>query len=687
MRLIEGYVSNKSNDMLYTDMQIFHLLRIYSIYGHRHKKDAFMSTSLVQSLEQHFGFNQFRAGQQQTIEQLLNGQSSLAIFPTGSGKSLCYQLTALHLPHLTLVVSPLLALMKDQISFLNSKGIYAASLDSSQDQMQSSTVMNDVRSGKIKVLMVSVERFKNERFREFISQVALSMLVVDEAHCISEWGHNFRPDYLKLPRYREELNIPLVLLLTATATKKVKRDMAERFAIDPKCIVQTGFYRANLDLNVLSVKTADKNTELTEIVRTQIGPGIVYVTLQQSAEQVANMLSAQGMQAVAYHAGLEDTLRGQIQDDFMAGKINVVVATIAFGMGVDKSDIRFVIHYDLPKSIENYSQEIGRAGRDGNPSNCYTLANLDGLNTVENFVYGDTPELSGIEYVINDIRQAQQQWEMQEYSLSSESNIRQLALKTLLVQLEMQGAITPQYAYYADFKYKFLVDKNELLNQFDQQRQAFLTQIFSHTDFKKIWGTLNFDSLTQAAQVDRKRVVAALDYLAEKNLITLETKRITQVYKVHSEVINNPALAQQLHDYFTDKEQAEIKRIAALVRFFELQSCLSYNLARYFDDANAPQQCGHCSVCRGHAVKLEYSITPAKIDTVLIYQKVDELLAHMATKGVHNVGIETQCRFLAGMSVPLFARNKVRQLSGFALCEQQRYSEIKAILLSRSAPN
>jgi len=642
-----------------------------------------MTTPLIQSLEQHFGFSQFRTGQQQTIEQLLNGQSSLAIFPTGSGKSLCYQLTALHLPNLTLVVSPLLALMKDQISFLNSKGIYAASLDSSQDQMQSSTVMNDVRNGKIKVLMVSVERFKNERFREFISQVALSMLVVDEAHCISEWGHNFRPDYLKLPRYREELNIPLVLLLTATATKKVKRDMAERFAISPECIVQTGFYRANLDLSVLSVKTADKNTELTNIVRAQNGPGIVYVTLQQSAEQVANVLSAQGIHAVAYHAGLEDTLRWQIQDDFMAGKINVVVATIAFGMGVDKSDIRFVIHYDLPKSIENYSQEIGRAGRDGNPSNCYTLANLDGLNTVENFVYGDTPELSGIEYVINDIRQSHQQWEMQEYSLSSESNIRQLALKTLLVQLEMQGAITPQYAYYADFKYKFLVDKNELLSQFDQQRQAFLTQIFSHTDFKKIWGTLNFDSLTQAAQVDRKRVVAALDYLAEKNLITLETKRITQVYKVHGEVINNPELAQQLHDYFSDKEQAEIKRIAALVRFFELQSCLSYNLARYFDDQNVPEQCGHCSVCRGHAVKLEYSIEPAYIDEQLIYQKVDEFLAHMAGKGNHNVGIETQCRFLAGMSVPLFARNKVRQLSGFALCEQMRYSEIKATLLAR----
>ena len=642
-----------------------------------------MNMPLEQSLEQFFGFKQFRAGQLQTIEQLLNGHSSLAIFPTGSGKSLCYQLTALHLPNLTLVVSPLLALMKDQISFLNSKGIYAASLDSSQDQMQSSTVMNDVRSAKVKVLMVSVERFKNERFREFISQVAISMLVVDEAHCISEWGHNFRPDYLKLPHYREELNIPLVLLLTATATKKVKRDMAQRFAIAPDCIVQTGFYRANLDLSVLSVKTADKNTELANIVSAQNGAGIVYVTLQQSAEQVAAMLSAQGLHAIAYHAGLEDTVRGQIQDDFMAGKINVVVATIAFGMGVDKSDIRFVIHYDLPKSIENYSQEIGRAGRDGKLSHCYTLANLDGLNTVENFVYGDTPELSGIEYVINDIRQSQRQWEMQEYSLSSESNIRQLALKTLLVQLEMQGAITAQYAYYADFKYKFLVDKNQLLSQFDPQRQAFLTQIFSHTDFKKIWGTLNFDALTHDAQVDRKRVVAALDYLAEKNLIVLETKRITQVYKVHSNVINNENLAQQLHDYFSDKEQAEIKRIAALVRFFELQSCLSYNLARYFDDANAPQQCGHCSVCRGNAVKLEYSIQPAAIDDALIYQKIDEFLAHMQSKGVNNVGIETQCRFLAGMSVPLFTRNKVRQLSGFALCEQLRYSDIKAKLQAR----
>ncbi|KKK83637.1 hypothetical protein LCGC14_2791370, partial [marine sediment metagenome] len=187
-----------------------------------------MNDTLLSSLEQHFGFNQFRQGQQQTIEQLLNNQSSLAIFPTGSGKSLCYQLTALHLPHLTLVVSPLLALMKDQISFLNSKGIYAASLDSSQTTEQSHTVMSDVRAGKVKILMVSVERFKNERFREFINQIAISMLVVDEAHCISEWGHNFRKDYRGLKLFKTLFPETPIIALTATATIKVREDILKQ---------------------------------------------------------------------------------------------------------------------------------------------------------------------------------------------------------------------------------------------------------------------------------------------------------------------------------------------------------------------------------------------------------------------------------------------------------------------------
>ena len=268
-----------------------------------------IKTPIKESLKEKFGFDDFRQGQGQTIQQLLGGHSSLSIFPTGSGKSLCYQLTALHLPHLTLVVSPLLALMKDQLEFLASRDIAAASIDSTLKGNQAQEIMTAVRNGDIKILMVSVERFKNERFRQFIQSVPVSMLVVDEAHCISEWGHNFRPDYLKLPSYGQALNIPLTLLLTATATKKVKLDMAEKFAISEHHIVQTGFYRRNLDLTVIPVASVDKNTYLVEQLKQQShfreGCGIVYVTLQHSAEQVAAYLQQAGINASAYHAGFD----------------------------------------------------------------------------------------------------------------------------------------------------------------------------------------------------------------------------------------------------------------------------------------------------------------------------------------------------------------------------------------------
>jgi ATP-dependent DNA helicase RecQ len=636
-------------------------------------------SSLVNSLKQIFGFDAFRDGQQQTIEQLLNSQSSLAIFPTGSGKSLCYQLAAIELPHLTIVVSPLLALMKDQLAFLATKNIAAASIDSTLTPQQNQQVMADTRSGKIKILMVSVERFKNERFRQFIESVNVSMLVVDEAHCISEWGHNFRPDYLKLPNYRQELNIPLVLLLTATATKKVKQDMATKFAILPEHIVQTGFYRQNLDLSVLAVSTKDKNQKLLTSIADQTGCGIVYVTLQQSAEYVANFLTQQGLNAQPYHAGFISEKRQKIQEDFMSGKVKIIVATIAFGMGIDKADIRFVIHYDLPKSIENYSQEIGRAGRDGLASNCITLANLDGLNTVENFVFGDTPELSGIECVIKNVQQECQndRWELQGLSLSNASNIRQLPMRTLLVQLELQGVIKPLFSYFADFKYKFTTNKDEVLNLFEGERKDFLAAIFKYSGFKKVWGEPDFEALFQHYGCDRGRVIVALEYLQEKQLITLETKKITEVFSVNKALLSADIIAKSLHDYFVEKEEKEIKRIATLVRFFELSSCLSRNLSLYFNDKNTPENCGHCSVCRGNVAKLSYSQESILPDDTAIVDMLTALIQHMSTKHKGVLSLETMCRFLTGLTVPLFSRNKIKQLSGFGCCENIRYQEVR----------
>ncbi|MEI4549785.1 RecQ family ATP-dependent DNA helicase [Pseudoalteromonas spongiae] len=636
-------------------------------------------TQLQQALKHHFNFDVFREGQGQTISQLLAGHSSLAVFPTGSGKSLCYQLTALLLPHLTLVVSPLLALMKDQVDFLNSKGIAAASLDSSLDKDSYFDVVNRVRQGEIKILMVSVERFKNERFRQFINSVAISMLVVDEAHCISEWGHNFRPDYLKLPQYREELNIPLVLLLTATATKKVKQDMAAKFQIQQQHIVQTGFYRHNLDLSVIPAVAGQKTQQLVDVVKSQQGCGIVYVTLQQTAASVATILADQGINAVAYHAGLGAEQRQMIQNQFMQSDNQVVVATIAFGMGIDKSDIRFVVHYDLPKSIENYSQEIGRAGRDGNPSNCFVLGNLDDVTTLENFVYGDTPEATSLQRFFNDIREQSQDnlWQCQIYSLSQTTNIRQLTLKTVLVQCELLGLLTAKYSYFAEYRYFFKSDKESVLAKFNPERQAFLNQLFDATDFKKKWGSIDVSEFAMQSGLERSRVLSALEYLHEQGDIELESKQLVDVYAVNSSLLDNNELLSQLTDYFASNEKSEVARINTMLRYFQLNTCLSYNLARYFDDQGAPNSCGHCSVCRGQVAKLQYIDTQKQ----LVENQINDYLTPLDI-ALNGQGFELSdtlaARFLTGLTQPVFTKVKASKMAGYAVYDTVPFELVKS---------
>jgi len=330
-----------------------------------------MTMELNEELKKHFGFDSFRPGQKEVISCVLQGESAGAIFPTGAGKSLCYQLPAVLLPHLTLVVSPLLSLMKDQMDFLLSHNIQAARLDSTLSHDEYNSIIYRARSGSLKILMISVERFKNERFRSQLQKMNISLLVIDEAHCISEWGHNFRPEYLRLPDYQNDFNIQKSLLLTATATEEVASDMKNKFNIDDKNLITTGFYRKNLHLHVKPVtKNEKKKNLLIDLQDSANKSTIIYVTLQKTAEEIAEFLLSNKIEARAYHGGMKSENRVSVQNQFMNGSLNCVVATIAFGMGIDKKDIRKVIHYDLPKSIENYSQEIGRSGRDGKESQC-----------------------------------------------------------------------------------------------------------------------------------------------------------------------------------------------------------------------------------------------------------------------------------------------------------------------------
>lgn len=630
------------------------------------------------TLEAVFGHSAFRPGQEAAIGAVLAGRSAAAIFPTGSGKSLCYQLPALLLPHLTLVVSPLLALMQDQLAFLHRHGVAAASIDSAQGREQAAEVMTRARCGELKILMISVERLKNERFRNFLQQVPISLLVVDEAHCISEWGHNFRPDYLKLPDYQRQFNIPQALLLTATATPKVIADMQVKFAIADADVVTTGFYRANLDLQVDAVKGADKLGHLLHWLQARQGhAGIVYVTQQKTAETVAQRLTGKGVPAQAYHAGLPNERRDDIQRRFMAGDIQCIVATIAFGMGIDKSDIRFVAHFDLPKSIENYSQEIGRAGRDGQPANCLVLANRDSLAVLENFVYGDTPERDGIAVVLDDLQQAagDGQWEFLLGPLADQSNIRQLPLKTLLVQLELRGIIAPRYSYFAEYRFKYLVEPQALIERFQGERQAFVSSIVAHCPRARTWATVDFDALYQQG-AERGRVIKALDYFQEQGLIELESKHMTEVYSVLDSAFDAQRLGDELHDYFHGQEDAEISRIHAMLALFASDHCLSASLARYFGDLESPSACGHCSVCRGQVAHLPEPPARQPLEGMVFGQECSAFLEryHQQVGSLPSATLVT--RFLCGVTVPLFTRMKARAVPGYGVLEEYPYAQV-----------
>ena len=634
-----------------------------------------------QTLEQVFGYRQFRPGQEAAISAVLAGRSAAAIFPTGSGKSLCYQLPALLLPHLTLVVSPLLALIQDQLAFLQRHGISAASIDSAQSRDEVADVMSRARSGELEILMISVERLKNERFRHFISQVPISLLVVDEAHCISEWGHNFRPDYLKLPDYQREFNIPQALLLTATATPQVISDMQSKFAIAPDDVVTTGFYRPNLTLSVEPTPGQEKRRRLVQWLGEKAGqPSIVYVTLQKTAEFVAAHLAQHGIPAQAYHAGLPHDTRESIQRQFMDGRLNCIVATIAFGMGIDKSDIRNVVHFDLPKSVENYSQEIGRAGRDGAVSQCLVLANRDSLNVLENFVYGDTPEHEGIRRVLDDLLNARNdgQWEFLLKPLSNMSNIRELPLKTLLVQLELRGIIAPRYSYFAEYRFKYLIEPQDLVQRFQGERRQFVEALVETSSRARTWATVDFDAMYQHYQAERARVVTALDFFQEKGWIELESKQMTEVYSLLVTGFDADALSKELHGHFTHHEATEVARIHAMLDLFASEQCLSHRLAQYFGDERAPERCGHCSVCAGRVAVLP---EPSAL-TPLAHQDFDGICAafigkHLEACG-HYPGVECLTRFLCGISVPLFTKLKARTIAGYAALEDDPYAQVRA---------
>ena len=667
-----------------------------------------MPHDLQTVLQDTFGHASFRAGQQQVIESLLAGRSALALFPTGAGKSLCYQLPSLLMDGLTVVISPLIALMKDQVESLEARGIAAARLDSSLTPAEAAGVYERIRNGSLKLLYIAPERLTSEQFVAKLSRTRVAMMAVDEAHCISEWGHNFRPEYLRLAHVAKELGISPVLALTATATPAVAADIRRAFCIDEADHVQTSFLRPNLAYRVTPCADKDRLGLLTSRLKERPGSAIVYVTLQKTAEEVANHLQKSGLKALAYHAGLPDDQRHAAQDAFMNGRADTIVATIAFGMGIDKADIRGVYHYNLPKTLENYAQETGRAGRDGEPSVCELLACADDRIALENFTYGDTPTPEAIRQLLGEIlapaasqagRRSQErpgEFDISLYELSQATDIRPLVIETVLTHLELGGVLRPLGSFYANYQFRLLEPEATVLASHTPERQVFLRKLLHCGKRGTKWTTIDPEAAAAELAEPRDRIVKALGWLSDSGSIELKPSGSRQRYRLtggtNGAGEGEPdldALTQSMQELFAAREARDLERLQAVLDFAAERGCLTQRLLRYFGEEVGPAegdkargQCGSCTSCEDPPRKSAKSRAAAAREIPV--SAVPEITAAQAA-AIESLVAERRpslgsarqlARFLCGLTSPATSRERLGRHAGFGLLARVPFATV-----------
>ncbi len=623
-------------------------------------------------LRNQFGLQQFHEGQQAVIERLLAGKNVAAVFPTGGGKSLCYQLPSQMLDGTTVIVSPLIALMKDQCDALAARGIAAARLDSTLENHQVAAAMRGLRDGAIRMLYVAPERFFNERFLASLRTLRVSLFAIDEAHCISQWGHNFRPDYLKLAVLVKELAVERVLALTATATPSVLADICDAFAIDPENAIRTRFFRSNLYVRSTVVDSESQYATLLSRIRDRPrGATLVYVTLQRTAEEIAAQLSADGFDAMAYHAGFDFDVRAKVQQRFIDSTDGIVVATIAFGMGIDKSNIRYVYHYNPPKSLEAYAQEIGRAGRDGDDSICELLFAPEDRIVLENFTYGDTPSRHGVGRLMDLLFHQSNTFHISHYKLSNETDVRILVVRTLLTYLELDGYLKSTSPRYDTVKIQPQVTSQEILSHFVGDERKFIGGVLSSLTKGRTWFLLNMAVAKERLGVEREEIMSAIDRMAESGWLEVHVADLVHGYRCLRQPDSVKLLADQYHERLARREQHEIARLDDVIQLVAGASCQAALLSSHFGEMLA-EPCGRCTACLGDG-PLVFPIQKAR------------KLGTSATKAAQEVARRfpdffnsprDQARFLCGLSSPHFVRARITRDANFGVCDRVPFADV-----------
>ena len=527
-------------------------------------------------LKKHFGFEHFREPQGSIVETIVGGRDALVIMPTGGGKSLCYQLPALMLPHLTVVVSPLIALMKDQVDALRARGIEAACMNSAQTLEEQNEIFAKIRAGTLKLVYVAPERFRAARFVETIARTDVSLFAVDEAHCLSQWGHDFRPDYLRLDAALAKFKKrPIVAAFTATATPDVREDIAKHLKLNNPAEFVAGFARDNLAFNIRHIEagTASRRGEgkttlhlakirelkkLADAHRT----GIVYCATRKSVERVSDDLAALGVNLVMYHGGMSDVERSAAQDRFMSREADIAVATNAFGMGIDRADIRFVAHYEMPGSVEAYYQEAGRAGRDGAPAVCEMLFNYADKRVQEFFIEGANPGRRVIRAVYDTLR-----------ALADEGNELRISVDDLA-----------------------------------ERTEAFCGEKLNPMAVSTSIGLLARFGAVERFDVPGTRVRGTRLLFPDLKSAQLEIP----------------------WDGLDEKKARDEKKLDDLIRIAYSPTCRQEAILRYFGDVAGARPCGRCDVC----VALKNTVRRVPdVDELTVVKKILSGVARMSRKG------------------------------------------------------
>ena len=556
-------------------------------------------------LERHFGYPDFRKPQKPAIEAIITGRDALVVLPTGGGKSLCYQVPALMRDGLTVVISPLISLMKDQVDALERRGVPAAFINSTLGASAVADRLTRAQRGELQLLYLAPERMDAGRTLDRLRDIGVAMLAVDEAHCISEWGHDFRPAYRRIGRIRHGLGNPQTVALTATATPSVRDDIVRQLQLRDHVVVVGGFDRTNLSYFVAPTRTQnDKDKAAVDAIRAHTGPAIVYTPTRKAVERVTHVLTRARIGAVAYHAGLDESHRRRAQDAFMGEASRVIVATSAFGMGIDKPDVRLVVHHAMPGSLEAYYQEAGRAGRDGKDSVCVLLHSYPDRFTHEYFLEGSHPDRSAVEVVWRTLRNAADRdgfvpLTLEELQAHIGKSVNERHVGAAVRVLAQHGCLTVDPPEANRVFVRLLATPARITAELSGERA------YDRDVLRALWrsvggriedgASINLDGLPPGLG-GAMGIVPVLERLEHGQFVTwsrsgggfrLEPKAIVE----NQLPVDWPLL--------TRRRAVDMDRLDAMQRYAQTRSCRRAFVLRYFGDPDVRTECGACDRCLG----------------------------------------------------------------------------------------